>query len=158
TEKEEEKEENEPVAKKRKIVKKGGKTRVSNGPKRKMECPECKNIRSTSMGAINSHLRKVHGISYDEFKLRNFNNIHEKKKQKKNAQEEVGVKCIMCEFQPTTTRGFSQHLIRHHDTTLCKDGIHLQCACGARINSDSGSSKHQQICKETRFAVQKNEE
>ncbi|GMT29768.1 hypothetical protein PFISCL1PPCAC_21065, partial [Pristionchus fissidentatus] len=54
-------EEDELPAKKIKIVKKKTKIPVSSGPKREMECPECKKYRSTHVEAMVAHLRKIHG-------------------------------------------------------------------------------------------------
>ncbi|GMT30493.1 hypothetical protein PFISCL1PPCAC_21790, partial [Pristionchus fissidentatus] len=163
TEKGEEKEENEPVAKKRKTQKKEG--------KREMECPKCKNYRSTSVHAVMFHLRTAHrttafvaGFKFlcdcgyksacaehnnSECKLLNFKIIRE---------ERAGVKCIMCESHLSTIGSYSGHLARMHDTTPTKSGIHLQCACSARLASISASKAHKKICDKRQFTVQKNDE
>ncbi|GMT30454.1 hypothetical protein PFISCL1PPCAC_21751, partial [Pristionchus fissidentatus] len=134
TEKEEEKEEDEPPAKKINIAKKEQKPLVSRGPKREMECPKCMNYRSTSVEGFQKHFKSVHGITpfqagimflcdcgikssspshlvTSKCTILNFTLIQEKR---------GGVKCILCESQPTTAGSYSSHLLKIHQTTLLK--------------------------------------
>ncbi|GMT31735.1 hypothetical protein PFISCL1PPCAC_23032, partial [Pristionchus fissidentatus] len=170
-----EKEYIEPLAKKRKMVKKKEATVVSSGSKRIMECPKCKNFRSKCVTKHEAHLKSVHEItpadvhlifhlcimflcdcghksaSNTHYKsqcgLRNFKIIHEKK---------FRVKCIQCESRLSTTSGYTQHLIRTHSTSLRKNGIHLLCACGVKIVSSDSARVHMKICEDRHFIIEKN--
>ncbi|GMT30488.1 hypothetical protein PFISCL1PPCAC_21785, partial [Pristionchus fissidentatus] len=166
----EEKEEDEPVNKKRKIMKKTKKNPVSNGPKREMECPQCQSFRSMSVLSFISHFRSSHSTTPSGMGIRflcdcghksssnshltngqctilNFKIIHEKK---------LAQKCVLCETQLSSSHSYTSHLSFMHNSTLIKNGVHLVCSCGVRLNHVTATNKHSRVCANRQFFVKEN--
>ncbi|GMR30609.1 hypothetical protein PMAYCL1PPCAC_00804, partial [Pristionchus mayeri] len=50
--------------------------------------------------------------------------------------------CVLCKKYPTTSCGYSTHLIRHHKTALHANGIYLICTCGLNYTTQNDFKKH----------------
>ncbi|GMR50592.1 hypothetical protein PMAYCL1PPCAC_20787 [Pristionchus mayeri] len=66
--------------------------------------------------------------------------------------------CVLCNMHPRTPRGYSEHLRKHHKTTLLKNGIFLLCSCGLRFNSCNDKKKHDKKCSGNEFTLHKLEQ
>ncbi|GMT30489.1 hypothetical protein PFISCL1PPCAC_21786, partial [Pristionchus fissidentatus] len=153
-------EENGPQAKKIKRDRK-------NGATREMECPKCTNYRSKSVFAVDIHFRRVHGTSpsnagfmflcdcgdkspttihyiKNECALLNFKLIHEERAM-----------CFLCEARPKSCNAYTRHLYQKHHTSLRKNGFHLLCSCGVRIDNDQEAGYHKKGCGSRQFTVHK---
>ncbi|GMT30475.1 hypothetical protein PFISCL1PPCAC_21773, partial [Pristionchus fissidentatus] len=88
-----------------------------------------------------------HSIS-SQCEILNFKIIFQKKNE--------GLKCIFCESRPSTAISYTHHLKHTHNSSLNKNGLHLQCSCCVRIHSDSAAIRHYKKCDERRFTVENN--
>ncbi|GMR38201.1 hypothetical protein PMAYCL1PPCAC_08396, partial [Pristionchus mayeri] len=66
--------------------------------------------------------------------------------------------CILCKMYPKTPRGYTEHLERHHKTTLLESGIYLACSCGVKYMSESHTKRHYKKCYGHEFTLHKLDE
>ncbi|GMR31188.1 hypothetical protein PMAYCL1PPCAC_01383 [Pristionchus mayeri] len=133
-----------------------------------MACPKCQ-FRTNSAKSWENHLKRKHsttpimagfslkcecgkicGSEWHRRKcnLANFTVIRRKKTPQ----------CVMCNEYSTTAKGYMQHLLKHHKSSLKKNGVYLKCACGlidTHLASSKDRPKHFGKCNKLRFSLHK---
>ncbi|GMR31305.1 hypothetical protein PMAYCL1PPCAC_01500, partial [Pristionchus mayeri] len=61
------------------------------------------------------------------------------------------------QMHPKSPCGYTEHLKRHHKTTLLANGIYLKCSCGFRCTSHR-QVNHDKKCTGREFNLHKLEE
>ncbi|GMR55076.1 hypothetical protein PMAYCL1PPCAC_25271, partial [Pristionchus mayeri] len=141
--------------------------------KNELECPEC-NYGSRSVVAWESHLKVKHSTkptlagcllrcdcgheSYsnthsNHCKIANFTII--RKGDGTIRRTKMTPQCVLCKVHPKTTRGYAEHLYRHHKTSLTANGIFLKCGCGFHYIILNDYKKHDKKCDGRNFSLNK---
>ncbi|GMS78920.1 hypothetical protein PENTCL1PPCAC_1095, partial [Pristionchus entomophagus] len=128
-------------------------SRISTISETDMECPECE-YRTNTVSSFLTHLRSKHSTNLRLAGLIllcacSHEGYSERHSYLKTPQ------CALCETYPATAYGYIRHLQRHHNTTLCANGIFLTCECGFKVTSIKKSNIHNKKCDRRQFTLNK---